>query len=72
MHGNYEIDENNKLYNRIETLFKLFIEKEKKKAEGIFLKTRYSFFPVFEFLLSGENVGEHKCCICQFEFEEPK
>ena len=32
MHGNYEIDESHKLYKQIETLFKLFIEKEKKKA----------------------------------------
>lgn len=53
MHGIYEIDENHKLYKKIETLFKLFIEKEKKKAENIFVQTRYSFFPVFEFLLSG-------------------
>jgi hypothetical protein len=47
MHGSYEIDEKHKLYNKIETLFKLFIEKEKKKTEGIFIKTRYSFFPIF-------------------------
>ena len=32
MHGSYEIDETHKLYKQIETLFKLFIEKEKKKA----------------------------------------
>lgn len=38
----------------------------------MFVKTRYSFFPAFEFLLSNEHQGDHKCCICQFEFEEPE
>jgi hypothetical protein len=32
MHDNYEIDESHKLYNKIETLFKMFIEKERKKS----------------------------------------
>ena len=66
LHGRYRVTLENPLHADIPKLYKLYLEKEKRRNHKLHQLIPYSYFPSFELALRGDEHKDDKCSICQF------